>query len=485
MNQSKEVPKLMDAGRTWLCMVLGCALLAGCKQPEQSKAELPAPPDQPVTRTFDGTPAPGRPEGSLWKVGKPMVWYMQGPGAGGQNSMWGDGHKKIRPPDAGPPRFEFISPAVAKKLAAGGFNMMFCRNLDDFDSAQANGMRGMLYVHEGKAPWRNVFHKDALDDPEWLAKLDVLIDKVKDHPAMYGYISVDEPGASEFPGLGRLVDYVRKRDPKHVFYINLFPMYASAGAQETSGDKVTAYREYLRRFIEEVKPDLISYDHYQMKYTSRAFDGSEYFHNLALVREATVKYGLPFMNVIQASSMGLGWRQPNPDEGRYLAFTTLAYGGQGICQFVYNAWEGAEHWGGVEYPDRTPTALGNALRQIHPEFVAVGEQVQPLISLGAYHLGTVPEGGMGLPADAAFTVDPPVAPNKAKGILLGYFGTAAGATHVLVVNLNYFIGITTTVTGPGPMAVFDAKEYEWHPAPEGARATVSIVPGGGKLLRLQ
>ena len=27
MNQSKEVPKLMDAGRTWLCMVLGCALL--------------------------------------------------------------------------------------------------------------------------------------------------------------------------------------------------------------------------------------------------------------------------------------------------------------------------------------------------------------------------------------------------------------------------------------------------------------------------
>ena len=28
MNQSKEVPKLMDAGRTWLCMVLGCALLA-------------------------------------------------------------------------------------------------------------------------------------------------------------------------------------------------------------------------------------------------------------------------------------------------------------------------------------------------------------------------------------------------------------------------------------------------------------------------
>ena len=486
MNQSKKNLNLTVAVIICLCSALGCVLLAGCCQREQSGTELPAPPDQPVTRTFVGTPAPGRPEGSLWKVGKPMVWYMQGPGAGGQNSMWGDEPKKTPPPDAGPPRFEFISPAVAKKLAEGGFNMMFCRNLDDFDSAQANGMRGMLYVHEGKPPWRNVFHEDALDDPEWLAKLDVLIDKVKDHPAMYGYISVDEPGATEFPGLGRLVEYVRKRDPNHLFYINLFPMYASPGAQGTSGDKVTAYREYLRRFIEEVKPDLISYDHYQMRYTSRAHDTSEYFHNLALVREATVKYGLPFINVIQASSMGPGWRQPNGDEGRYLAFTTLAYGGQGICQFVYNAWEEAEHWGGVEYPDRTPTALGIALRLIHPEFVAVGEQVQPLISLGAYHLGTVPAGGMGLPADASFTVDPPVPPDKPRGgILLGYFGTAAGATHVLVVNLNYIIGITTTVVGPGPLAVFDAEERNWHPATDGARATVSIVPGGGKLLRLQ
>ena len=52
-------------------------------------------------------------------------------------------------------------------------------------------------------------------------------------------------------------------------------------------------------------------------------------------------------------------------------------------------------------------------------------------------------------------------------------------------NLNYIIGITTTVVGPGPLAVFDAEERNWHPAPDGARATVSIVPGGGKLLRLR
>jgi len=43
MNQSEKVPKLPAAGTIWLCMVLGCVLLAGCMQPEQSVAELPAP----------------------------------------------------------------------------------------------------------------------------------------------------------------------------------------------------------------------------------------------------------------------------------------------------------------------------------------------------------------------------------------------------------------------------------------------------------
>jgi len=174
------LPKLPNVGVIWLWAVLGCVLLgAGCK----------------TTRSFVGTPALGRPEGSLWKVGSPIVWYMQGPGAGGENSIWGDGHTAIRPADAGPPTFEFISPAVARKLADGGFNLMFVRNLEDLDSAHAHGMRGMLYVHEGEPPWRNVLHTDALDDPKWPAKLDALIDKVKDHPAMYGYLSVDEPGA--------------------------------------------------------------------------------------------------------------------------------------------------------------------------------------------------------------------------------------------------------------------------------------------------
>ena len=450
----------MSLGLTFGAILLG---MTGCR----------------TSSTPSGIPAPGRPEGSKWEIGKPIVWYKQGPGAGGVPSMWnGPARPELHVTEPGeePPRFEFISPAAAKKLADGGFNVMFVRNLNDLDWAHANGMRGLLYVHEGEPPWRNVFDVDGLDDPEWVAKLNSLIDSVKDHPAMYGYISYDEPGTPKFPELARIVAHVRKRDPKHMVFINLFPTYASPGAQGTSGDKVTAYREYLRRFIDEVKPDLLSYDHYHFFANSDRSDG--YFLNLSLVREAALKNGLPFINVVQAASMGQWHRAPNGDEGRFLAYTTLAYDGQGICQFVYNSWEGAEHWGGIENPDRSLTHLGKAAREFQPKFVAIGEQLQPLTSLGVYHHGAVPAGGIGLPVDAPISVE------TDSDMLLGYFGTAGVTSHVLVVNLDYTQNVTTTVVGPGSMEVFDATERKWHKASDGSRARVSLMPGGGKLLRL-
>jgi len=63
--------------------------------------------------------------------------------------------------------------------------------------------------------------------------------------------------------------------------------------------------------------------------------------------------------------------------------------------------------------DDSLTPLGEALRQVNPEFIAIGTELQPLTSLGAYHLGTVPLGALGLPADAraAGKVQPPGAGN--------------------------------------------------------------------------
>ena len=95
--------------------------------------------------------------------------------------------------------------------------------------------------------------------------------------------SPTSPGRARFPVWASWSPTCRERDPAHLAYINLFPTYAneaqlgvSADAAErakvgypqnfagvgTSDKTVLAYREHLKKFIEIVKPDLISYDHY-------------------------------------------------------------------------------------------------------------------------------------------------------------------------------------------------------------------------------
>jgi hypothetical protein len=472
--KKQPISKFSGVRQMWLPMLLTSVLLgAGCNSLRSAGSE----PSQRTSLklTFSGSPAPGRPVGSQWVLGTPITAYYHGPGGG--HDRWGP-----------------LTPGMAKKLADGGFNLVWGTCVEDLDVAHAHGLRVLMLASQQVKPWLTLSAAGALNDPLRKPMLDALIEQVKDHPAMYAWQVIDEPSVADFSDVAAMVAYLREHDPKHLAMVNLFPTYASAAALGTAGDTVTAYREHLRLLVEIVKPDLLSWDHYQLRKTH---DGGQYFLNLALVREAAVKHGLPFLNVVQAVALSPHFRVPTGNEGRYLAFTTLAYGGQGISQFVY--WPYSEFKGGIsEFTDdnfnaerakadaAAPlTPLGEALCEIHPEFIAIGTELQPLTSLGAYHLGAVPSGAVGLPTDATFTVVPPVATAQKKGILLGYFGTSGQPTHVLAVNLDYNREINTTVVGPAPLQVFDAATGIWHAASDGARAQISMAPGGGKLLRLR
>src|SRR5207253_325496 len=134
-----------------------------------------------------------------------------------------------------------------------------------------------------------------------------LIERVRQHPALYDYFIIDEPGAAQFLALGKLVAHLRERDPAHLAYINLFPTYASNEQLGTKGDVVAAYQEHLRLFIEQVKPALISYDHYQF---AVAGDTPQYFLNLGLIRRASLDAGLPFLNIVQSCTWTPSMRVP-------------------------------------------------------------------------------------------------------------------------------------------------------------------------------
>ena len=374
-----------------------------------------------------------------------------------------------------------MTDATATQLAEGGWNVVWCGE-KDLDLVRRHGLRGQLTDA--------LLTPASLDDTAQREKLDALIARVRRHPALYAYFITDEPNAKDFPVLGRLVAYLRERDPAHLAYINLFPTYANNEQLGNKGDTVTAYREHLRQYVDVVKPSLISYDHYQ--FTTKG-DSAQYFLNLDLIRRAAQDAELPFLNIVQACTWTASMRVPQEDEMRYLIYTTLAYGAQGVSYYVYSC---GGHTGAVAHADGTPTTLYHALKTLNREFVAVASQLQPLRLLGVYHAGMSPPGAEPLPADARFKLDPPVPamdyrpPDPVKGVLVGCFGPmgqgrgAAFPTHALVVNLDYGAEAVVGLRGPSRLELFDATTGQWSRA-KGARAELHLPRGGGKLVRVR
>ncbi len=403
--------------------------------------------------TSPAAPAASRAPGG-WKVGTPIVTYWCGPS---------------------------LTEATARQMSEGGFNLVWCGE-KELEVAHQHELRALLTDA--------LLSPATLDQPSQKEKLDALVDRVRHSPALYAYFIVDEPGAAQFAALGRLVAYLRERDPSHLAYINLFPTYASNEQLGTKGDKITAYREHLRQYVDYVRPSLISYDHYQ--FTTNG-DSADYFLNLAMIRRAAMDAALPFLNIVQACSWTPSIRVPRPDEVRYLVNTTLAYGAQGISYYVYCC---PSHRGGIANPDGSPTELFPALKTLNREFVAVAKELQDLTSIGVYHAGMLPPGAEALPADAPFTLDPKVlpmkfvAPEPARGVLVGLFGPVpkAGrkqtATHALVVNLDYNSSLEIGVKGPKRLERFEPASKAWVRG-KGSRADLHLLPGGGQLVRIK
>ncbi len=371
-----------------------------------------------------------------WTIGTPIVTYWAGP------EMTED---------------------AARQMAEGNFNLVWCR-AEQLDNAYKFGLRALLYD--------NLISPESLDVPEKRNQLEALIARVKSHPAMYAYYLKDEPNAVQFPALGKLVAFLRSQDPAHLAYINLFPTYATNEQLGNKGDVVTAYKEHLQQYLNIVKPDLISYDHYHFGATG---DGDQYFLNLALIREAALQAGLPFLNIVQACSWTPSMRVPHTAEVRWLVNTSLAYGAQGISYFVYvhRGFKGA-----LATLDGQPTLLYYGLRLVNRDFVAYAEQLQSLKSIAVYHANVKP-----LPWGAvAFPDEAPICAVESVPLLWGYFGSLSSLpTHFVIVNLDYHKPVSITIKSKQPLEIFRPAQKRWQPF---TTPKLHLEAGGARLLRL-
>src|SRR4051812_991419 len=157
-------------------------------------------------------------------------------------------------------------------------------------------------------------------DAKAKAAIDAIVKEYADEPALAGYFITDEPGAGAFPGLGEVVAALGERDPKHVAFINLLPNYATP---EQLG--APTYDQHVRRFIEQVKPPLVSYDHY----TFAAGNAESFYQQIKTVRSITLEQKLPFWNIVLSVQHG-PYRNLTEPELRWQAMNTLCFGGKGL-----------------------------------------------------------------------------------------------------------------------------------------------------------
>ena len=380
------------------------------------------------------------------------------------------------------------------RAAAEGYNLTWTA-AEGLDVAARHRLKVMLM-----SP---LLKPEVLDDPVKRAQLDALIARVKDHPALEAYHLTDEPGAGAFPGLGKLVAYLRERDPGHLAYINLYPTYANEQQLEVSADSaerarvsyptnfagvgtddktVLRYREHLKRYVEIVKPDLISYDHYHFlkrKPDGKPNDGKQYFLNLALIRMAAQEAGVPFLNIVQAGTGEPSWREPTAEEMRWLIFTTLAYGGRGISYFTYWGWRGGL------YVDGKPSPLVEPIAALNKEIAKFGPALMELESTAVYHTAPLPYGTEIIPSGA------PVQVIGDSQFVLGLFGKSGRPSAFMIVNRDYEqpADLSLKIGLPGNrLEELDRDTGKWvRTRILGPDRTVSLrlVAGDGRLFRVK
>lgn len=293
----------------------------------------------------------------------------------------------------------------------------------------------------------------------------------------WGYILRDEPDAAAFPELARAAGEIRRVHPGRFGYVNLFPNYANTTQLGTP-----TYEEHVTRFMEQVKPEVISMDHYpSMRPNSDT--RTAYCDNLETLRRHSLGAGIPFWNFFH--SMPFADRlDPTEAQIRWQIFTSLAHGSKGVLYFCY--WTPGKGNGGTgEFPKGGAilTAEGRRTRhyeeakRINAELQQLGPTLMRLTSTGVRRVNT------GKDPASALTNSPVrllqrVGDDPHGEFIVGTFRHADGRRAVLLVNHDLAYTAWPTVT-------FDADETAVREVDKATGAETPLVDDSPELRGIQ
>jgi hypothetical protein len=382
----------------------------------------------------------------------------------------------------GPPA-EFMSFERYQEIKDCNFTVAFAfqvghtpeRNKQMLDWCQQLGMKGIIYDSRMTTSIGGESTKKALKE---------MVDDYAGHPALLAYKITDEPHAGAFDGLADVNAYLKSIDPEHPGYINLLPTWARQiphpdGKPEYSYLGTKSYEEYVRLFVQKVKPAWLCYDNYGML---KQGDRGDFHENLATVRKVAFENDLPFWNIVLATQHG-DYRVLTEPELRFEAMQTMAFGARGILWFTY--WSPAGYDKGTTWTHAIIDEGGkrgihyDMVKAINADVLAIGRELK--------HAKSVAVTQHGGDKNASYVIGESPVKIEAGKLTVGTFADAkAGKTLALVTNLDYKAPTTAKVRLPAGARSerFDPATRKWAGIGAGSDAIeLPLAPGAATLIR--
>ena len=352
-----------------------------------------------------------------------------------------------------------------ESIAECGFTVAGFIQPRDLAACEALGLKAIVapprrprYMGE---EWSGLVERGELDERvrAWVAE----VEATPGAEAVMGYFVMDEPGASMFQVLGRVVEALGRHAPEKMAYINLYPNYATINTFDESGQaqrsqlQTASYAEHLERYVAEVRPQFLSYDNYMVLYADDLQDDEKstlYFGNLLDVRRVALASGLPWWQVVSSNQIRPRTPVPSAANLSLQAYTTLAAGGKGVGWFTYYGL--GYGYAPIDRETGLKTATWYALRAVNEQLRVIGPLVNRLRSTGVYcseaMFGLAP-----LPGRAVRAIE------ATAPVMVGEFVDDGGGEYAMVVNLGLERSVKVFVT----------------PVTEGTTAEIASVDDGG------
>lgn len=231
-----------------------------------------------------------------------------------------------------------------------GFNLLTGTQIEPNIDRSFDGMKCAL-----KLAWQTGLQYLVADERFYPAygcifdksKAKELVDAYKKLPAslrsaMFGYNLCDEPYFEQdhFKSISQWKWLIETSDPSKLVYLNLASSYAPSynwgGFRGGNEDRVLdanerdEYESYLSLYIDNLRPTVISFDHYPF-----FADGTirrDYYYNLSVIRRKAGKR--PFW--AYPMTVGhLAYSDPSEAQLNFMYFCPIAYGAKGLIDFCF------------------------------------------------------------------------------------------------------------------------------------------------------